>query len=299
MILIGSRGSALARTQSQQIADQLTQAGHPARLKIIKTRGDAILDRPFTEIPGKGFFTQEIEAALREGSVDLAVHSLKDLPTEDPSGLSLVAIPPREDPRDCLILRPSAHRPGAGPLPLVDGAKVGTSAVRRMAQLRALRPDLQVVPLRGNVPTRLSRLLEGRFDAIVLAQAGLNRLQLDLTGTFAVALPVVDFVPAPGQGALALQARSDDADIRAHCAFLDGGEGSRFVMVERQVLSRVEGGCHAPLGAYATPTARGAQMRLFYAPSAERPPIRACVEAADLPTLCAAAFAALQGGPVG
>ncbi len=296
MIVIGSRGSALARVQSQNIADQLSRAGHPARLEIIRTRGDAIVDRPFTQIPGKGFFTEEIEAALRKGTVDLAVHSLKDLPTEDAPELAVVAVPPREDPCDCLLVAPASFRPEAAGLPLPQGARVGTSAVRRAAQLLALRPDLRVESLRGNVPTRLRRLQEGHFAAIVLAQAGLNRLNLPLGEMLALPLPVTQFVPAPGQGALALQAHRQRADLLCLCRqLLHDEETAAQVGAERAVLARVEGGCHAPLGAYASGPVGQLQMRLFYARPGTPAPLQTCVEASAYEGLCLAAFAALQG----
>ncbi len=299
MITIGSRGSALARTQSQQVASQLAALGQAAQLQIISTRGDRVVDRPFTDMPGKGCFTVELEAALRAHQVDLAVHSLKDLPTEDAPGLQVMAITAREDPRDTLVVAAAAYRPERQPLPLPPAARVGTSAVRRVAQLRALRPDLQVSPLRGNVPTRLQRLLEGKFDAIVLAQAGLNRLQLDLQGCIAVPLAPAIFVPAPGQGALALQARRQDGVLQPLLQALHAAADAACVGVERQLLAQVEGGCHAPLGAYAWQDAAGMHLHVFYQPASLPQPIVATLHAQAPAALGAAAIALVRRGMLG
>jgi hydroxymethylbilane synthase len=294
VITIGTRGSDLATTQSGQVAASLLALGHSSCLQIIQTQGDRVQDKAFTQMAGKGFFTKEIEEALRAGAVDLAVHSLKDLPTEAVPGLQVVAIPQRQDPRDCLIVLPHAYAAGAAGLPLVPGAHVGTSAVRRVAQLKDLRADLRVSDLRGNVPTRLRRLKEGRFDAIVLAQAGLNRLQLDLQGTVAIPLSPTVFVPAPGQGALALQARCDDAPLQHKVLPLHAAADAACVDAERLLLAHVEGGCHAPLGAHAVHLAQGMQMHLFYGPKGCAP-VRACVHGTTPQALLAAALLALQG----
>lgn len=269
MIVIGTRGSDLALTQSRWVAAQLKARGVESRLEIIRTKGDETTHLSFDKIEGKGFFTKEIEDALLAKTVDLAVHSLKDLPTENPPGLLVAAIPQREDPRDCLLVRRNAYVSENPVLPLQTGAQVGTSAVRRRAQLKALRPDLVVNDLRGNVPTRVRRLQEGRYDAIILAQAGLQRLGLDLTAFACLPLPPTQFVPAPGQGALALQVRADDAATRAVVEPLHDASIAECVLAERHLLERLEGGCHVPLGAHAFCDVSGIHFLAFWGESPE------------------------------
>lgn len=257
MIVIGSRGSDLALAQSRWVAARLAEAGAESRIEVIRTQGDRVQDLSFDKLEGKGFFTKEIEEVLLAGRIDLAVHSFKDLPTASPPGLAVAAMPPREDPRDCLVLRREAHRPEAPELPLAEGASVGTGAVRRRAQLLSLRPDLEVADLRGNVPTRLRRLREGRFDAILLARAGLRRLDLDLEDLVTVTLEPGRFVPAPAQGALGLQIRSRDEETRRLVSPLADPATMRCVEAERGLLARLEGGCQLPLGAHVTEQAAG------------------------------------------
>lgn len=241
---LGTRGSALALTQSRWVADQLTAAGWPVILEIIRTTGDRITDRLFTPGDGKGVFVAELEQALLNGSIDFAVHSLKDLPGEMADGLVLAAVPAREDPRDVLVGRTA---PTLDALP--RGAVVGTSSLRRRAQLAANRPDLTLVDLRGNIDTRLRKLDEGHYDAICLAAAGLHRL--GFAGCITEYLPFTTFLPAVGQGALALQARGDDARVIAALAELDDLPTHTAVRAERAVLAALGGGCSIPLGVIA------------------------------------------------
>ncbi len=254
-LIIGTRGSALALRQSEWVASELRRLhdGLDVQLIIIKTRGDKIIDRPLTEVGGKGLFVKEIEAALLSGDVDLAVHSLKDMPTEVPEGLALVAFPPREDPCDVLVCRQAT---GLADLP--PGAKVATSSLRRMAQIKHLRPDLTFVPIRGNVDTRLRKLREGEADAIILAGAGLIRL--GLAEVITEWLSVSQCVPAAGQGILCLEARAADADTRALAAPLDSPPSRVCAEGERAVVAALEGGCEIPLGVLAE--VRGAELHL-------------------------------------
>src|SRR5450755_1221269 len=238
MLVIASRGSQLALWQARWVAAQLSAAGHPCRIEIVKTTGDKITDVPLAKVGTKGLFTKEIEEALLDGRADLAVHSLKDLPTELPAGLVLAAVPPREDPRDAVVGKKLAD------LPL--GAKVGTSSLRRAAQLRQLRPDLQVESVRGNLDTRLRKLDEGQYDAILLAAAGLKRLGWG--DRIAEILAPEKMCPAVGQGALAIETRAGSTAVAA----LDHADTHIAVMAERAVLAALGGGCQVPIGAYAT-----------------------------------------------
>jgi hydroxymethylbilane synthase len=238
MLVIASRGSQLALWQARWVAAQLSAAGHECRIEIIKTTGDKITDVPLAKVGTKGLFTKEIEEALLDGRAHLAVHSLKDLPTELPEGLVLAAVPQREDPRDAVVGRKLAD------LPL--GAKVGTSSLRRAAQLRQLRPDLQVESVRGNLDTRLRKLDEGQYDAILLAAAGLRRLGWG--DRIAEILPPEQMCPAVGQGALAIETCAGFDGV----AMLDHADTHIAVLAERAVLGALGGGCQVPIGAYAT-----------------------------------------------
>ena len=243
MIRLGTRGSALALWQAEHVRDRLVALGHPVELRVITTTGDRVLDRRLDSVGGKGAFLKEIEEAMQAGEIDLAVHSLKDVPVELPKGLSLCAILERADPRDALL--------SAGPrlADLPRGATVGTTSLRRQALLRALRPDLVLADLRGNVDTRIRRLREGRFDAILLAMAGLTRL--GRAGEVTEALDPRQFVPAPGQGAIALECRDADTAVREAVAPLDHAPSARAVSAERAFLAALGGGCNVPLGAHA------------------------------------------------
>lgn len=243
MMVIGTRGSDLALAQANYVSDVLHRHGQANRLKILTTKGDVVQDR-FDKMEGKGFFTKEIEDALAAGEIDLAVHSLKDLPTEDPAGLRVAAITQREDPFDVLVSVRPLKRNDQG-LPILDGLRIGTSSNRRVAAIRRLNPDAAFVPIRGNVPTRIDKARRGEVDVAVLAQAGINRLNHSDPGLyFTPALPPL-MVPAPGQGALALQVR--DADRPDLCMF-HHGETARCVEAERSILAALEGGCQLPLG---------------------------------------------------
>jgi hydroxymethylbilane synthase len=248
-IRLGTRGSDLALWQAHHVAERLAPEAD-VELVVLKTRGDRIDDVPLTGVEGKAFFTAEIEQALLEKRVDLAVHSHKDLPTESPPGLAVMAVPARGPHAERLLVRPEAHVEQAPLLPLAHGAKVGTSSPRRMEQLAALRPDLEILPLRGNVPTRVRKLREGGYDAVLLAAAGLDRLALDVSGLRAVTLPPVLFVPAPAQGALALQVRADDEVLAALLRRrMHDPATAEAIAAERTLLSRAGGGCSLPLGA--------------------------------------------------
>jgi len=254
-IRIGTRGSELAMWQARFVAGLL--GTHCTEIIIIKTQGDAVQDLSFDKMEGKGFFTREIEQALLENRIDLAVHSLKDLPTENPPGLIIAAVPEREDPADRLLVSPGALDERKD-LCLKDGAVVGTSSMRRMAQLKLARADLSVEPLRGNVNTRVKRLREGRFDAIVMAAAALRRIDLAVDDLRCVPLDTDAFIPAPAQGALGLQAREGDAETLRAVAPLNHAETERCVAAERAFLRHFGGGCQTPLGALAVIEAGGA-----------------------------------------
>ena len=246
LIKIGTRGSLLATTQSTWVKNQI-EAHHPGvsvELVIIVTKGDKILDVPLAKVGGKGLFVKEIEEALLRKDVDLAVHSMKDVPSELPEELHLGIIPPREDPHDAFITTQFAAFTD-----LPEGATVGTSSLRRRSQLAALRPDLKIVDLRGNLDTRLRKLDEGQFQAIILAAAGLNRLGMSnrATGYFSAK----DMLPAVGQGALGIELRKDDEELLAGLSFLNDEKTTIAVAAERSFLQRLEGGCQVPIGAFA------------------------------------------------
>jgi len=248
---IGTRGSKLALWQAEWVKAELARHGTAAEIVVIKTRGDAEVDRPFQQMEGKGFFTKEIEDALLATSIDVAVHSLKDLPTQLPDGLVLGPVPERADTRDALIARA-----GATLALLPAGAKLGTSSLRRVAQVRHLRPDLDLVPLRGNVPTRVDKVLaKGELDAALLACAGLTRLGLD--GKIATRLDPLEVMPAPGQGALGLELRANDARTAAALAPLAHPASAMGVTAERTLLATLGGGCQAPVAAYTAGTGEG------------------------------------------
>jgi len=238
---IGSRGSQLALWQANHIAGLLRGQGHAVEIEIIKTTGDRLQEVTFAQVGSKGMFTKEIEEALAAGRVDLAVHSLKDLPTELPEPFTLAATPVRVDPRDVLV---SVRYDNLASLP--KGAKVGTSSQRRRAQLKALRPDLQAVEFRGNVDTRLRKLEEGKVEAILLAGAGLDRL--GRTDWVRERLEPNDFCPAAGQGALGIETRKDDAATLEALAFLDHADTRFAVTAERAALAALGGGCQVPIG---------------------------------------------------
>jgi hydroxymethylbilane synthase len=250
MIRIATRGSALALWQANWVRDRL-MADDPhlaVELLVLKTRGDKIIDRALSEVGGKGLFVKEIEEALLDGRAEVAVHSMKDLPAEIPVGLMLGAVPLREDARDALVVAPKIPARDVASLP--KGARVGTSSLRRVCQLKARRPDLELVPLRGNVDTRVRKVDAGELDAIVLACAGLKRL--GHAARITAALSTAESLPAIGQGALAIECRDDDAETLARLHKLDHRGTAHAVTAERAFLRRLQGDCKTPLAAHAT-----------------------------------------------
>lgn len=245
-VVLASRRSSLARRQTELVAGALRRAwpGLETEILLITTQGDRARHHPLPEIGGKGLFTQDLEQALRDGRADLAVHSLKDLPIEEANGLTVGALPPRADAREVLV--------AAGPQRLMDlpaGAVVGTSSLRRQAQLLAVRPDLLVRPIRGNVETRIRKVRQGRFDAVLLAAAGM--LRLGLSDLIAEWLGFEVMLPAPGQGALAVQCRREDAAVLRLLERIDDATTRAAVLAERAFLRELGGGCSAPVAAYA------------------------------------------------
>jgi hydroxymethylbilane synthase len=251
-IIIGSRGSKLALWQSEWVKARLEalEPGVSVRIEIFKTTGDVRLDVPLSTIGGQGAFTKELEVALLDRRVDVAVHSLKDLPTVTPDGLAITATPERADPRDALVLRAGAVTEGASLRNLAAGAVVGTSSLRRIAQLKHLRPDVQIKDLRGNVDTRLRKLDSGEYDALILASAGLRRLGLG--GRISAAIEPEEMLPAVGQGALGIETRADDAATNALVSRLDDRHTRAAVTAERALLRSLGGGCQVPIAAHAT-----------------------------------------------
>ncbi|MBX6331686.1 MAG: hydroxymethylbilane synthase [Gemmatimonadaceae bacterium] len=244
-IRIATRSSELALRQARMVQAALAARGQAAELVPFKTTGDKRLDEPLAAIGAKGLFTRELEEALSKGRVDCCVHSLKDLPTESPDGLTLIAILEREDPRDVLVVNDTIVAEGIGDLP--RGSRVGTSSLRRRAQLAALRPDVEIVELRGNVPTRLRKVEEGQVHAAILAAAGLKRL--DVHQRIDAWLEPPDWLPAPGQGAIAVQSRADNAAVNAALAPLHHAPTGLATGAERAFLAALQGGCQVPIGA--------------------------------------------------
>lgn len=248
-IIIGTRGSKLALWQAYDLQDKLKAIGQESELKIIKTKGDRIQDLSFDKIEGKGFFTKEIEDALLERSIDIAVHSLKDLPTNHPEGLVIAALSEREDCSDLLIIN-EASLDDNEVLSLKKNAVVGTSSVRRKSQILSLAPQVSVKDLRGNVPTRIGKLADGQYDAIILASAGVNRLKIDLSKFKKIRLNPVEFVPAPAQGVIAYQVNEKDPELRKVLTKIHQKKVSKATNIERKVLNLMEGGCQMPLGVH-------------------------------------------------
>jgi hydroxymethylbilane synthase len=241
---IGSRGSQLALWQANHIAALLRARGNEAEIEIIHTTGDKLTDVALAKVGTKGMFTKEIEEALAAGRVDLAVHSLKDLPTELPAGFEIAAITKREDPRDAFCSRQYSKIEN-----LPHGARVGTSSLRRQAQLKGLRPDLEIHPLRGNVDTRLRKLEQGEYEAVILAVAGLKRL--GKTQLIQQIISPEVMCPAAGQGALGIEIRQGDVAMREHLEFLNNAAARATTTCERALLHRLGGGCQVPIGAFA------------------------------------------------
>lgn len=245
-IKVGTRQSALALTQTNWVCSRLESLypGLSIRVEKIVTKGDRILGVMLSKVGGKGLFVKEIEQALLDGTIDFAVHSMKDMPAEMPEGLMIAAVPEREDPRDVLVTRD-----GRSFCELPKRARIGTSSLRRAAQLKAARPDFEIVPLRGNIDTRLRKLEEDGLDAIVLAAAGLSRMGWLNRATERLSVDIC--IPAVGQGALAIQCRSDDGEIRDLLAALDHLPTRMEVAAERAFLGRLDGGCQVPIGGFA------------------------------------------------
>jgi hydroxymethylbilane synthase len=258
-LLIATRASELAVRQARQVQEALAQRGVAAELKTYRTTGDKRLDEPLSAIGGKGLFTRELETDLAKGVVDCCVHSLKDLPTESPRGLALAAILEREDPRDVLIVNNVVGATTLDELPA--GSRVGTSSLRRRAQLLALRGDLDVVELRGNVPTRIKKVDDGHVHAAILAAAGLHRL--GVSQHVASYLDAPAWLPAAGQGAIAVQIRDDDANTRALLAPLDDPRTHVDTNAERAFLAALEGGCQVPIGALVIESGAGRVLHGF------------------------------------
>ena len=248
-IIIGTRGSDLALWQANFIKDELAKIGLDSELKIIKTQGDKKLNLSFDKLEGKGFFTKELEDELLSGTIDLAVHSHKDLPTNNPPGLIIAAVSEREDPSELLIILKDCVEVQQK-LSVKFGGMVGTSSNRRKAQLLAVRPDLEIEELRGNVPTRIQKLRDEDYDAIMIARAGVHRLGIDLSEFYVEVLDPIEFIPAPAQGVLAIQIRENDKGLFERLQPLNHIDVAEQIGLERKVLNLFDGGCHMPLGCY-------------------------------------------------
>lgn len=242
---LGTRGSRLALAQAGLVRAALAARGVDCVLVPVKTTGDRIVDRPLAEAGGKGLFTKELEESLASGKIDLAVHSMKDVPVTIPPGLEIAAVLPREDPRDAFVSAVAGRLAGLPP-----GSRIGSSSVRRQAQIRRVRPDLEVLPLRGNVDTRLEKLARGGFDAILLAMAGLKRLGLESHAT--AVLPSEEWLPALSQGAIGIEVRSEDAPVRNAIAALNDGPTAIALACERAFQAALDGSCATAIGGLAT-----------------------------------------------
>jgi len=248
-IVIGSRGSDLALWQANYTRGELEKLGHEVVIKIIKTQGDKIQNLSFDKLEGKGFFTKEIEDQLLAKEIDLAVHSHKDLETTPPEGLIIAAVPERAAVNDILLIKKDRLSP-ENQFNLPNNAVVGTSSARRKNQLKAFRPDIELVDIRGNVPTRIEKLETGSYDAIMLAKAGVDRLGLDLSNFHVEVLNPKEFIPAPAQGALGLQIRKEDTEMAEILSNINDTETANRIEIERKVLNLFQGGCQLPLGVY-------------------------------------------------
>lgn len=250
-VIIGSRGSDLALWQAHFVKGELEKRGCTVDINIIKTQGDAIQHLSFDKLEGKGFFTKEIEDALLSKQVDLAVHSHKDLETNPPAGLKIACVSSRANPSDLLLIRKECVD-SSQKWNLKADATVGTSSARRKTQFLHFRNDVTINDLRGNVPTRIDKLRQGNYDAIILAKAGVDRLELDLSEFECVEMNPTEFVPAPAQGVLGLQIREDDAEMSELMATMNDTSVEACISLERKILNLLEGGCQLPLGAYCT-----------------------------------------------
>jgi hydroxymethylbilane synthase len=304
---LGTRGSALATSQSKRIVRRLEAHGHEVEIVIIKTEGDQDQVRPFVELGPAGLFVRSLEQALVEDRIDLAVHSYKDLPSRSPESLIVAAMPERMSQCDRLVIAESAYDPDrSGPFPLRENCVVGTASARRMALIQELRPDLSSALLRGNVPTRLQKLRDGKFDAILLATAGLERLDeavqigdaeaLDRSGLIEIDLDMEAFVPAPSQGALALQARVADQATRDALMALDDAREHRAVALERRLLALVDAGCQVPFGAWCKADSKTDKLTMVAFLERDGSRRRARVEGTDIESLAQECLATLLGG---
>jgi hydroxymethylbilane synthase len=270
LIRIGTRGSELALWQANFVKSELEKQGIQVELVIIKTQGDQIQHLSLDKLEGKGFFTKEIEQALLQNEVDIAVHSHKDLETEQPFGLTIAAVSARAAASELLLIHPNAIDKSKK-WSFKEGAVVGTSSSRRKSQVLHHRPDITLKDIRGNVPTRVNKLRQGEFDAILLAKAGVDRLALDLSDVLAIELPATEFVPAPAQGVLALQCRSNDQRVIDILAHLNHKDVQRTISIERGVLNKMKGGCHLPLGVFAEERNQEYTVRVSYAKTWDAP----------------------------
>ena len=272
-IRLGTRGSRLALIQARWTASRLAEAGHDPEIVIIKTKGDRVQDRVFAEVGSPGVFVVEIESALLAGEIEVAVHSYKDLPSKGPAELVVAAVPERMDPADRMLVGPGSAD-SSRPLGVKQGARVGTASARRIALVKHLRPDCETALLRGNLPTRVRKVAEGEYDGILLAAAGLDRvdraaqadpsLAIPREGVLEIGLNPAEFVPAPSQGALALQVNGERPEVREAIAALDDHDAHAAVAAERALLARVEGGCQVPFGAWCHRLDRGGfELRAF------------------------------------
>lgn len=264
-IIIGSRGSDLALWQANFVKDSLENLGHSVEIKVITTQGDAIQNLSFDKMEGKGFFTKEIEQALLDESIDLAVHSHKDLETNPPEGLSIACVSERAHPSDLLLVSRESYDSNKK-WGLKEGAVVGTSSARRKAQLKHHVSHCELKDLRGNVPTRINKLRDGNYDAILLAKAGVDRLEIDLSEFVVEILDPTEFVPAPAQGVLGLQIREGDTELAGILKNIDHPEVKKRIDLERKILNLLEGGCQLPLGVYCD---ESDHLFVSYASSAE------------------------------
>lgn len=269
-IIIGTRGSDLALWQTHYVQSLLEAAGVACTIRIIKTKGDREQDLSFDKMEGKGFFTKEIEEALLNNEIDLAVHSLKDLETNSPERLCIAAVSNRADASELLLIRPSCTDMNETWC-IRQNAVVGTSSARRKAQLLHQRPDVKLHDIRGNVPTRINKLCAGEFDAILIAKAGVDRLQLDLGDLHSMVLPPREMVPAPAQGVLAMQCRTDDASLRTILQKFNDATSQQLAHIERTVLQRMHGGCRLPLGVHASIVDKEFVVHVAYASSWNAP----------------------------
>ena len=270
-VCIGTRGSKLALWQAHDLQEQLSELQVDSELKIIKTRGDKIQNLSFDKIEGKGFFTKEIEDALIQKEVDIAVHSLKDLQTTQPKDLIIGGLSMRENPRDLLIIKQSSTD-SSKPLSLKENAIVGTSSMRRKSQIKNLIPSCMIKDLRGNVPTRINKLRDQDYDAVILASAGVNRLQINLEEFKVVELNPKEFVPAPAQGVIGYQCRKEDIDVRKILSRIHNDNSASCTNIERKVLQLFDGGCHLALGVHVERDTMGNYHAVgAYAPDQDAP----------------------------